>query len=122
AVFTAAHHIAPDDTRLVGAEQYGARSRAIQQLLQAHATTAIGPRHPATNRFHQLLDSIDPRIRTDSYWPQLATRLAQAAASRPDLAHLVATAAAQAPLPDELPAAALWWRLSAELAPAATLD
>ena len=35
---------------------------------------------------------------------------------------MIATAAAQGPLPDELPAAALWWRLSGELAPTATLD
>jgi conjugative relaxase-like TrwC/TraI family protein len=121
AVFRAAHTVAPDDTRLLGAEQYAARPRAIQLLLESHATRAIGHHHPDTRRFQQLIDAIDPHIRTDSYWPQLAARLADAARGRPDLAHLVKAAATDKPLPDELPAAALWWRLSTELAPA-TLD
>lgn len=121
AVFRAAHSVAPDDTRLLGADQYAGRDRATQLLLQSHAAAAIGRRHPDTRRFHQLIDTIDPRIATDSYWPQLAARLADAARSRPDLADLVKAVAADKPLPDELPAAALWWRLSAELTPA-TLD
>ena len=122
AVFRAAVSVAPEDTRLLGAEQYAARTRAVQLLLENHATAAIGRRSPDTNRWNTLMDSIDSRIRSDSYWPQLAARLAEAARSRPDLREVVATAAAQGPLPDELPAAALWWRLSAELAPTATLD
>ena len=122
AVFRAAVSVAPEDTRLLGAEQYAARTRAVQLLLETHATAAIGRRSPDTNRWNTLMDSIDSRIRSDSYWPQLAARLAEAARSRPDLREVVATAAAQGPLPDELPAAALWWRLSAELAPTATLD
>ena len=121
AVFRAAHTVAPEDTRLLGAERNAVRARAIQRLLETHAMTAIGRRHPDTHRWQQLIDVIDPRIGTDSYWPQLAARLADAARSRPDLAHLVKAAAADKPLPDELPAAALWWRLCAELAPA-TLD
>lgn len=121
AAFRAAHSVAPDDTRLLGAEQDAAGSRAIQLLLETHATSAIAHHHPDTRRFQQLIDAIDPRIHTDSYWPQLAARLADAARSRPDLAHLVKAAATDKPLPDELPAAALWWRLAAELAPA-TLD
>ena len=122
AVFRAAVSVAPEDTRLLGAEQYAARTRAVQLLLENHARAAIGRRSPDTNRWNTLMDSIDSRIRSDSYWPQLAARLAEAARSRPDLREVVATAAAQGPLPDELPAAALWWRLSAELAPTATLD
>ncbi|MBY0442961.1 MAG: relaxase domain-containing protein [Mycobacteriaceae bacterium] len=121
AVFRAAHAVAPEDTRLLGPEQYAACHRAIQQLLETHATTAIGRRHPDTARWRQLIDSIDPRIHTDTYWPQLAARLADAARSRPDLADLVKAAATDKPLPDELPAAALWWRLCTDLAPA-TLD
>lgn len=121
AVFRTAHTVAPEETRLLGAEQYPARPRAIQRLLETHATTAIGRRYPDTGRWQQLIDTIDPRIHTDTYWPQLAARLADAARSRPDLVDLVKAAAADKPLPDELPAAALWWRLSAQLTPA-TLD
>ena len=122
AVFRAAHRVAPEDNRLLGAQQYAARPRTIGRLLQDAAVDAIGRRRPAVARFRQLIDSIDPRIRSDSFWPQLAEHLAQAAPSRPDLAHLVADAASEHPLPDELPAAALWWRLSGKISHTATLD
>ena len=122
AVFRAAHRVAPEDSRLLGAEQYAARPRTIGRLLQDAAVDAIGRRRPAVARFRQLIDSIDPRIRSDSFWPQLAEHLAQAAPSRPDLAHLVVDAASEHPLPDELPAAALWWRLSGKISHTATLD
>ncbi len=122
AVFRAAHTVAPEDTRLLGAPQEAGRPRAIQRLLEENAADAITQHHPDTGRWTQLIDSIDPRIRSDSYWPQLAARLADAARTRPDLASLVTTIAAAHPLPDELPAAALWWRLSTELTAAATLD
>jgi conjugative relaxase-like TrwC/TraI family protein len=122
AVFRAAHRVAPEDSRLVGAQQNAARPRTIQRLLQDAAVDAIGRRRPAVARFRQLIDSVDPRIRSDSFWPQLAEHLAQAAPSRPDLAHLVVDAASEHPLPDELPAAALWWRLSGKISHTATLD
>ena len=91
-------------------------------MLEHHAQAALRTQYPHTRRFEQLIDSINPRIRADGHWPQLAARLAQAATSRPDLPTLVRAAAAAHPLPDELPAAALWWRLSAELTSKATLD
>ena len=103
-------------------QQCAARPRTIGRLLQDAAVDAIGRRRPAVARFRQLIDSIDPRIRSDSFWPQLAEHLAQAAPSRPDLAHLVVDAASEHPLPDELPAAALWWRLSGKISHTATLD
>jgi hypothetical protein len=122
AVFRAAHNVAADDSSLLGPPQYAVRARSIQSMLEHHAQAALRTQHPHTRRFEQLIDSIDPRIRADGYWPQLATRLAQVATSRPDLPALVGTAATAQPLPDELPAAALWWRLSAELTSKATLD
>lgn len=122
AVFRAAHNVAPDDTTVLGPPQYAVRARTIQNLLQSRAQAVVRAHNPHTRRFEQLIGSIDPRIRADGYWPQLAAHLAEAAASRPDLATLVRTAATERPLPDELPAAALWWRLAAELTPAATLD
>ena len=91
-------------------------------MLEHHAQAALHTQYPHARRFEQLIDSINPRIRADGYWPQLAAHLAQAATSRPDLPTLVRAAAAAHPLPDELPAAALWWRLSAELTSTATLD
>ena len=84
----------------------------MQLLLESRAATAIGRRGADASRWHDLIDRIDPRIRADGYWPQLASHLAQAGRSRPDLRTLLAAAAADGPLPDELPAAALWWRLA----------
>lgn len=121
AVFRAAHAVAPEDTRLLGARQEAANTRAIQQLLE-QAAAAITQRCPDTQRWAQLIDSINPRIRYDSYWPQLAARLADTARTNPNLARLVTTIAAARALPDELPAAALWWRLSADLTAAAPLQ
>ncbi len=122
AVFRAAHNVPADDSTLLGPPQCAARARSIQSMLEHHAQDALRTQHPHTRRFEQLIDSINPRIRADGHWPQLAARLAQAATSRPDLPTLVRAAATAQPLPDELPAAALWWRLSAELTSKATLD
>lgn len=122
AVFRAAHNVADDDSSLLGPPQYAVRAASIQSTLQHHAQQALHTQHPHAQRFEQLIDSIDPRIRADGHWPHLAGRLAQAAISRPDLPTLVRAAAAAHPLPDELPAAALWWRLSAELTSKVTLD
>jgi conjugative relaxase-like TrwC/TraI family protein len=122
AVFRAAHDVAADDTSLLGPPQYAVRAHAIQAMLEHHAQAALRTQYPHARRFEQLIDSINPRIRADGHWPGLAARLAQAATSRPDLPTLVRAAAAAHPLPDELPAAALWWRLSAELTSTATLD
>ncbi|WP_336622192.1 AAA family ATPase [Mycolicibacterium fortuitum] len=122
AVFRSAFRVAPEDSRLLGADQYAVRARKVQRDLQQAATHVIGARVPATHQFAELIDSIDPRLRADSYWPQLANHLAEAAPSRPDLAVLVRQTAADRPLPDELPAAALWWRLSGKLSHTATLE
>lgn len=121
AVFRAAHHVAPEDSRVLGPEQYAVRSRAEQRRLEERASIAIAAQEPDTARWKQLLGTVDPRILTDTYWPQLAARLADAARTRTDLAALV-TAAAGRPLPDELPAAALWWRICGELTATATLE
>ncbi|WP_268793754.1 AAA family ATPase [Mycolicibacterium wolinskyi] len=122
AVFRAAFRVTPEDSRLLGADQFAVRARKVQRELQHAAARVIGARIPATKQFAELIDSIDPRLREDSYWPQLADHLANAAPSRPDLARLVRQAAADRPLPDELPAAALWWRLSGMLSHTATLQ
>lgn len=115
AVFRAAHNVAGEDSRLLGAPLFAARPRAIQHLLLDAAIDTIGTHRPATTQFAQLIDGIDPAIRTDSYWPQLADHLATIAPVRPDLGALVRDAATERPLPDELPAAALWWRLAGRL-------
>lgn len=121
AVFRAAMGVPAADTRLTGPDQYPVRTRAVQALLHKHAAAGIGQRSADTTRWNDLLDAIDPRIRADAYWPQLAVNLAHAARATPDLRRVITTAARRAPLPDELPASALWWRIVGALSPNATL-
>lgn len=121
AVFRAAHNVTAEDSRLLGAPLFAARPRAIQHLLLDAAIDTIGTHRPATSRFAELIDGINPAIRTDSYWPTLADHLATIAPVRPDLGALVREAATERPLPDELPAAALWWRLAGRLHHTTTL-
>ncbi|MCP9271238.1 MobF family relaxase [Mycolicibacterium arenosum] len=120
AVFRAAHDVPDPDTRLTGPEQYATRDRRAQNLLADLATREIGCTATDHRRFHYL-DRLDPRIRRDPYWPQLASRLAEVARTDVDVRQLLADAAADGPLPDQMPGAALWWRLSGRLHPA-TLD
>ncbi|ETZ66899.1 AAA domain protein [Mycobacterium sp. MAC_080597_8934] len=119
AVFRAAHGVADTDTRLTGPRAISVRSQKIQSLLEERAIGEIGRQAPQLAQFDELVDSINPRIRADSYWPQLAARLVQAAKIRADLPALLTEATRDAPLPDELPAAALWWRISPALSPTA---
>ncbi len=121
AVFRAATGVEEADTRLTGARQYPVATRAVQELLQSTAAAAIGRRSADTTRWNDLIDAIEPRVRSDAYWPQLAANLAQATRTTPDLRQVITTAARQGPLPDELPAAALWWRIAGALSPTATL-
>ncbi|CAN3132454.1 ATP-dependent RecD-like DNA helicase [Mycobacterium sp. smrl_JER01] len=121
AVFRAATGVEDTDTRLTGARQYPVRTRDMQATLQRYAAADIGRRSADTTRWNDLIDAIDPRLRADAYWPQLAAQLAQATRTTPDLRQIITTAARQGPLPDELPAAALWWRIAGALSPTATL-
>jgi len=54
---------------------------------------------------------------SDPYWPVLAEHLTAADRAGIDIGRLAVAATGDRPLPDELPGAALWWRLSPHLAP-----
>jgi conjugative relaxase-like TrwC/TraI family protein len=117
AVFRAATGVTDADTRLTGAPQHPAATRAVQDLLHHHAAIGLQRDCPDTTQYNDLLDAIDPRIRADAHWPQLAAHLADPT-HRPDhLRDAITTAAHQGPLPDDLTAAALWWRITDALPP-----
>ena len=120
AVFRAATGVDDADTRLTGPPQYPVATRTIQDLLQRHGTDAIERNSADPTRFNDLLDKIDPRIRTDAYWPTLAAHLTNAPRGN-DIRDALTNAARQGPLPDEMPAAALWWRLADALSRTAAL-
>ncbi|OZC83464.1 hypothetical protein CH282_16060 [Rhodococcus sp. 06-418-1B] len=119
AVFRAAHDVDPADRRPTGPEQYAAASAIVQRRLDTRAETIIGTTNDAVVRWRPFVDELDTHIARDPYFPILADRLSAAARAGIDVHTLVRDSLAASPLPDELPAAALWWRLSGELSVAA---
>jgi conjugative relaxase-like TrwC/TraI family protein len=119
AVFRAAHGVDPADRRPTGPEQYAAASAIVQRRLDTRAESVIGTTNDAVVRWRPFVDELDTHIARDPYFPILADRLSAAARAGIDVHTLVRDSLAASPLPDELPAAALWWRLSGELSAAA---
>jgi len=118
AVFRAAHDVDPADTRITGPEQHANRSAVVQQLIHARLDADLTRAGAHTARWRQMAEQIDPDITVDPFWPRLATHLDDAARAGADIGALLHQAASQhGPLPDEMPAAALWWRLAGTLAP-----
>ena len=118
-VFRAAHDVDPADSRITGPPQYATRSAAVQRLMTGRIDAAVRRSSERGQRWHAVLEAVAPRVREDPFFPQLATHLddaARAGADGPGLLRAALTAGG--PLPDELPAAALWWRLAGSLAPA----
>jgi hypothetical protein len=118
AVFRAAHNVDPADTRITGPEQHPNRSAVVQQLIHARLDADLTRTGADTARWRQLAEHLDTHITADPFWPRLATHLDDAARAGADVAALLHQAASQhGPLPAEMPAAALWWRLAGTLAP-----
>lgn len=112
AVFRAATGTDPADTRITGPDQHSRRARRTQTELKKQAAATLGDLDQQTSHWHNLMDAIDPRLRADSYWPTLAHNLAIAARNGTDITDLITQAADAGPLPDEMPASALWWRIT----------
>ncbi|WP_261776162.1 MobF family relaxase [Rhodococcus sp. BP-241] len=119
AVFRAAHDVDPADRRPTGPAQFAAASLTAQRRLDTRAAAIIGSGNDAVSRWQPFVDELDRHIARDPYFPVLADRLSAAARAGIDVHTLVRDSLATSPLPDELPAAALWWRLSGELSTAA---
>ena len=118
AVFRAAHNVDPADTRITGPEQHANRSALVQQLIHSRLDADLTRAGAQAARWRQMAEQIDPHITNDPFWPRLAGHLEDAARAGADVAALLHQATSQhGPLPDEMPAAALWWRLAGTLAP-----
>ncbi|MFQ2879402.1 MobF family relaxase [Mycobacterium sp. MS3] len=118
AVFRAAHNVDTADTRVTGPEHHRNRSAAFQRLLRKFLDASLTRPDAAAQRWRPLVDGINPQLCSDPFWPRLATHLDHAARAGADVAALLDEAVtANGPLPDEMPAAALWWRLAGTLAP-----
>ncbi|NQE91156.1 MobF family relaxase [Nocardia terpenica] len=117
AIWRAAQHLDDTDLRLTGPARNPVREHEYQQRLDARVTNQLGDLHAAAHTWGPLAKQLDTRIIDDPWWPVLADRLDIAARAGLDIDTLLTTAAGGRPLPDEMPAAALWSRL--ELDPSA---
>jgi conjugative relaxase-like TrwC/TraI family protein len=118
AVFRAAHGVDAADTRITGPDQYPVRSAAVQRLIRSRLDATLRRSDDHSQRWRTLASKLDRHIVADPFWPTLASHLDDAARAGADVAALLDEELDRhGPLPDELPAAALWWRLSATLAP-----
>jgi hypothetical protein len=113
-VWRAANQIDPDDLRPTGPTQHGRAAQAWQQRLDKRLAAA----DTRTEwRWRQLLAAEAPTTTADSFLPQLTERLSNLTRAGFDATLLVRSAAAAGPLPDDHPAAALWWRILDQLPP-----
>lgn len=119
AVWRAAQAIDDTDMRPTGRDVPYIAEQREQRELDKSVTRVLGDANSDTSRWYTLAESINHRITNDDYWPTLARHLTTAARSGIDIAALARDEAAIRPLPDDMPAAALWWRLAAHLSPAA---
>lgn len=118
-VWRAAMQVPVDDRRPTGAPQLQKASATWQRRLNRAVT---GDHTPALEEWRQLLYSLAPQVRDDEFTPLLAERLAAMSRAGVTAHELLRTAAAPdhpaGALPDELAAAALWWRMARHLTPA----
>jgi conjugative relaxase-like TrwC/TraI family protein len=119
AVWRAARGIADVDLRPTGPEQYAIAHRTHQRRLDRRVEKVVGSPNAAMATWRQLIQKVEPRILADPFWPVLALRLTTARRAGLDVPTLVRSVTADSALPDEMPGAALWWRLSRTLSPAA---
>ena len=118
AVWRAANGVPDQDLRPTrSAQQTGTAARHQRRLDQRIATT-VGDPHTDEASWAELATNLDPRLHVDPYWARVTERLDAVHRAGIDIAALATTVAEQAPLPDEHPAAALWWRLARYLSPA----
>jgi DNA primase catalytic core len=115
AVWRAAHATPDSDTRPTGERQHSAAERRHQRRLDNLVVDGLAP---AVAEWTPLIIARAPATDDDPFLPLLAHRLAQIASVGLDAPALLAGASTEGVLPDDHPAAALWWRISRHLTPA----
>ncbi|WP_198654090.1 MULTISPECIES: MobF family relaxase [Nocardia] len=115
-VWRAAAHVSPQDLRPAGPARHTVAERRHRHRLALRATEAIGDAHLAAIVWAAEVKHFDERITDDPFWPVLAERLDTAHRAGIDVPAQLAAAIAPRPLPDDMPAAALWFRLHLDTA------
>ena len=111
-LWRAATQVDPSDLRPTGPPQLGRAARIFQQQLDKRLAAA----DTNTDRqWRRLLATEAPGATADPFLPELEKRLTNLTRAGFDATHLLRSAAAAGPLPDDHPAAALWWRILDQL-------
>jgi len=116
AVFRAAHAVPEDDTRPTGKTQLAAADPRAQKDLDTRIAKAIDISYRTA--WTPLAVQVGLNPRKDPHWPALVEQLAALSRAGADAPALLRATAAEAPLPDEYQAAALWWRIARHTSPA----
>jgi len=111
-VWRASAQVDLGDLRPTGPPQLGRAARIFQQQLDIRVAAADTN---ADRQWRRLLATEAPSATADPFLPELEERLTNLARAGFDASHLVRSAAAAAPLPDDHSAAALWWRILDQL-------
>jgi conjugative relaxase-like TrwC/TraI family protein len=111
-VWRAATQVDPCDLRPTGPIQLGRATGIFQQQLDIQLVDTN-----ADWRWRHLLATEAASATADPFLPELAARLSNLTRAGFDATLLVRSAAAAGPLPDDHPAAALWWRILDQLPP-----
>jgi conjugative relaxase-like TrwC/TraI family protein len=111
-VWRAATQVDPSDLRPTGPSQFGRAARVFQLQLDRRLAAA----DTRTEwEWRQLVAAEAPSATADPFLPELAERLSYLTRAGFDAIHLLRSAAAAGPLPDDHPAGALWWRILDQL-------
>lgn len=114
-VWRAAMQVPVEDRRPTGRPQLQKAAGTWQRRLNRRL---VGEHTPALKEWSQLLHQVGPQVRHDEFTPMLAERLAAMSRAGITAHQLLRTATSTGPLPDDHPAAALWWRMARHLTPA----
>jgi hypothetical protein len=118
-VWRAATQVEPSDLRPTGPPQSGDAARRFQHQLDKR----LAATDTRTDSHWRHLVAVEaPDATRDPFLPQLTERLSYLNRAGYDATQLVRSAAAAGPLPDDHPAAALWWRILDQLPQTPNLD
>jgi hypothetical protein len=115
-VWRAANQVDPADRRPTGPTQLGQAARDWQ--LRLHERLATGD--PSVEDWTRTIARLVPTAGADAFAGDLAERLARLTQHGHDTHQLLRAAVDLAPLPDERPTMAIWWRILDQLPKGAT--
>jgi hypothetical protein len=113
-VWRAATRVDPSDLRPIGPLQLGHAARTWQHQLDKRLAAAATDED---RRWRQLVAAEAPSATADPFLPELTERLSNLTRGGFDATQLVRSAVGEGPLPDDHPAAAVWWRILDQLTP-----